>query len=55
MTSKVREIQQAESASAQAQLAQVLCQLAMAIERIHELEKPVAKDSHNSSKPLASK
>ncbi len=46
---RIRQLE-AENAALQEQLAQALVQLAQALERIHELEGQLAKDSHNSSK-----
>ena len=45
---------EAENAALRGQLAEVLEKLAQALERIHELEGRLAKDSHNSSKPPSS-
>ena len=45
---------EAEHAALREQLAEALAIFRQALERIHELEGQLAKDSHNSSKPPSS-
>jgi transposase len=50
---RIRQLE-AENAALRGQLAEALEHLDQALERIHELEGQLAKDSHNSSKPPSS-
>jgi transposase len=50
---RIRQLE-AENVALRGQLAEALEQLGQALERIHELEGQLAKDSHNSSKPPSS-
>jgi transposase len=55
MTAEERISQlEAENAALRGQLTEALEHLGQALERIHELEGQLAKDSHNSSKPPSS-
>src|SRR5690242_868786 len=55
MTAEERIVQlEVENATLREQLAEALEQLGQTLGRIHELEGQLAKDSHNSSKPLSS-
>jgi transposase len=50
---RIRQLE-AENVELRGQLAEALEHLEQALERIHELEGQLARDSHNSSKPPSS-